>query len=32
MLPIWVTCCKSQWGVLFNPSKTLIKSYQAENK
>jgi hypothetical protein len=32
MLPIWVICCKNQWGILFNPSKSLIKSYQAENK
>jgi hypothetical protein len=32
MLPIWVICCKGQWGILFSPSKSLIKSYQAENK
>ena len=32
ILPIWVTCCRDNWGVLFNPNKDLMKSYQAENR
>ncbi len=32
ILPIWITCCKDNWGVLFNPNKDLMKSYQAENR
>ncbi|XP_023337706.1 inactive ubiquitin carboxyl-terminal hydrolase MINDY-4B isoform X2 [Eurytemora carolleeae] len=32
VLPIWVTFCSGQWGVLFNPNRDLMKSYQAENR
>ena len=32
VLPIWVTCINSNWGVLFNPKEDLMKSYSAENR
>ena len=32
ILPIWVTWCNKHWGVLFNPNRDLMKSYQAENR
>ena len=32
ILPIWVTCVRERWGVLFNPNKDLMKSYSAENR
>ena len=32
ILPIWVSCIKGNWGVLFNPNKDLMKSYSAENR
>ncbi len=32
VLPIWVTWCGRSWGVLFNPNRDLMKSYQAENR
>ena len=30
--PVWVTCVNSNWGVLFNPNRDLMKSYSAENR
>ncbi|CAB4063628.1 MINDY3_4 [Lepeophtheirus salmonis] len=30
--PIWITCCNQQYGILFNPNKELMKSYQAERR
>ena len=32
VLPVWLTYCRGSWGVLFNPNKDLMKSYQAENR
>ena len=31
-LPIWVTNCNDQVGVLFNPNKELMRSHHAENR
>ena len=30
VLPLWVTCVDHQYGVVFNPSKDLVKSSSAE--
>ncbi|QQP53614.1 Protein FAM188B2like [Caligus rogercresseyi] len=30
--PIWLTVCNKQYGILFNPNKELMKSYQAERR
>jgi len=31
-LPIWVTKCNDQVGVLFNPNRELMRSHHAENR
>ncbi|XP_059082363.1 inactive ubiquitin carboxyl-terminal hydrolase MINDY-4B-like isoform X4 [Tigriopus californicus] len=31
-LPIWITRCNGQFGVLFNPNRELMRSYHAENR
>ena len=31
-LPMWVTKVNGQIGVLFNPNKELMRSYNAENR
>ena len=32
LLPIWITKCNEQVGVLFNPNRELMRSYHAENR
>ena len=31
-LPMWMTKCNGQMGILFNPNKELMRSYHAENR
>ena len=32
LLPIWITRCNDQVGLLFNPNRELMRSYHAENR
>ena len=32
ILPMWLTKCEGQMGILFNPNKDLLRSKGAENK
>lgn len=32
LLPIWITRCNEQVGLLFNPNRELMRSYHAENR
>jgi hypothetical protein len=32
LLPIWISRCNDQMGILFNPNRELMRSYHAENR